>query len=58
MVHELQFASLRLSNHRWKKVIYQLRKQLKIYEIDQGLKLWARVPITVSSCHVTANIYS
>ena len=33
---------LYLSNHRWKNIIYQLRKWLKIWEINQKLKLWAR----------------
>ena len=28
----------------------------KIYEIDQRLKLWARVPIAVSSCPAAAHI--
>ena len=29
---------LYLYNHRWKQIIYQLRKSLKIYEINQRLK--------------------
>ena len=32
------------------KIIYQLRKQLKIYEINQRLKFWPPVPIAGSSC--------
>ena len=39
------------------KVIYQLRKQLKIYKINRKLKLWARVPITVSSCPSSNHMY-
>ena len=44
---------LYLSNHRCKKTIYQLRQQLKIYEINQRLKLWARLPVAISSCSPT-----
>ena len=29
----------------------------KIYEIDQRLKLWARVPIAVSSCPAGCHMY-
>ena len=47
-----------LSNHPWKKIIYQLTKQLKINEINQRLKLRARVPIAVSSCSTAASMYS
>ena len=36
-----------LSSYRWKNVIYQLRKWLKIYKINQRLQLSARVPIAV-----------
>ena len=45
------------SNHRYKKSIYQLRKELKIYEINQRLKLWAHVPIAVSSSTAAAHMY-
>ena len=42
---------LYLSNHRWKKTIYQLtRKYLKNYELHQRLKFKAHAPIAVSSC--------
>ena len=47
-----------LSNNPWKKIIYQLKKQLKINEINQRLKLRARVPIAVSSCSTAAHMYS
>ena len=47
---------LQLFNRRQKKIIYQLRKQLKIYEINQRLKLWARVPIAVSSHPAAAHM--
>ena len=35
---------------------YQLRKQLKIYEINQRSKLWARLAIAVRSCSAAANV--
>ena len=47
---------LYLSDHRWKKIIYQLRKYLKIYETDL-LKPWARVSIGVNSCPAATHIY-
>ena len=45
------FSHVYLINQRWKKNIYQLRKQLKT---NQRLKLWVRVPIAVSSCSAAA----
>ena len=36
---------------------FQLRKQFKLYEINQRLKLWTRVPIAVSSCPAVAHVY-
>ena len=48
---------LYLSKNWWKKIIYQLRKQLKMYETNQRWKLWARLPIAVSSCPAAAHIY-
>ena len=48
---------LYLSNHRGEKIIYQLRKLLKIYEINQRLKLWAHAPIAVSSFSAAAHVY-
>ena len=47
---------LYLSSYRWKKNIYQLRKQIKICEISQGLKRWARVPVAVISCPDAAHM--
>ena len=47
---------LYLSSYRWKKNIYQLRKQIKICKISQGLKLWARVPVAVISCPDAAHM--
>ena len=43
----LNFLLLYLSNHRWKQVIYQLRKYLNIYlkSINQWLKLWTCAPM-------------
>ena len=32
-------------------------KVVKIYEINQILKLWARFPIAVSSCPTVAHMY-
>ena len=34
-----------------------IRKELKIYKINQRLKLWAYVPIAVSLCPAAAHIY-
>ena len=48
---------LYLSNHRWKKIIYRLRRWFKTYEINQRLNLWAGVPIVVSSCPAAAHMY-
>ena len=48
---------LRLSNHRWEKIIYQLRKLLKIYEINQRLKIWTRPPVAVSSRSPAGHMY-
>ena len=31
-----------------KSIIFQLRKQFKIYEINQRLKLWSRVSIVLA----------
>ena len=33
------------------------KDHLPIYEINQRSKLWARVPIAVSSCPAAAHIY-
>ena len=48
---------LYLSKHRRKKIIYQFREQLKIYEINQRWKLWACVLIAVSSCPAAAYVH-
>ena len=38
-------------------IIYELIKYLKIHEINQRLKHWARVPIAVSSHPAAAHMY-
>ena len=48
---------LGFSNHRWKNIIHQLRKSLKVYGINQRLKLCARVPIAFSSGPPVAHMY-
>ena len=45
-----------LSNHRLKKINYQLRKKLQIYKIIQRLKLWAHVSIAVSPCPAVVHV--
>ena len=35
----------------------QLKRLLKIYKINEILKLWARVPIAVSSCPDSDDMY-
>ena len=47
---------LYLSSYRWKKNIYQLRKQIKICKISQGLKRWALVPVAVILCPDAAHM--
>ena len=34
-----------------------IKKAVKIYEINQRLKPWARVPIAVSSCPAGGHMY-
>ena len=34
-----------------------IKKVVRIYEINQRLKLWARVPIAISSCPAAAHMY-
>ena len=38
-------------------IIYELIKYLKTHEINQRLKLWARVPIAVNSHPATVQMY-
>ena len=46
-VHVLNLLLLDLFNHPWKKVTNQLREQLKLYEINQRLKLRPCIPIVL-----------
>ena len=51
------FLLLQLFNRRWKNIIHQERKYLKIYERIQRLKLWAQVAIAANSCPASAQMY-
>ena len=56
-VHVLNLALSYFSKHLWKKVISQLRKKLKVYEINQRLKLSTFIPIVFISCSAAAHMY-
>ena len=50
------FLLLYLFKNRWKEIIHQLKKYLKISEFNQRLRLSANVPVAVSSSSTSAYI--